>query len=82
MKCEDHMFYLIYIQRKLHVSLLERATIQLFLKLPMLLVNLSWPKIIGFLITEKIAKQKQDSSVPRHTLFHMASFTRIFKDLR
>ena len=26
--------------------------------------------------------QQQDSSVPRHTLFHMASLTTIFKDMR
>ena len=25
---------------------------------------------------------KQDASVPRHTLFHMASLTTIFKDMR
>ena len=25
---------------------------------------------------------KQESSVARHTIFHMASFTTIFKDLR
>ena len=59
----------------------SRANINLTFSLPDIDISRLPDALICITQIVKI-KSKQESSVPRHTLFHMASFITIFEDLR